>query len=685
VNKLRWGILSTGYIAKAFARGVQHSKTGELIAVGSRAQDSAEAFGAEFNIPHRHGSYEALLADPDVDAVYISPPHPFHVEWAIKAAEAGKHVLCEKPLALNTPQAMAVIEAALRCDVFLMEAFMYRCHPQTARLVELIRDKAIGDLRFIQATFSFNFPFQPGHRLLANELGGGGILDVGCYPVSMSRLIAGVAIGKDFDDPIEVKGAGKLNSITGTDEYAAATLKFSSGIVAQVACGVQVAQENVVRIYGTHDYIVVPDPWIPSREGGATKIVLHRQSEVQEVTIETNEWLYGIEADTVAAHIEQRQAPSPAMSWDDTLGNMRTLDEWRKSIRLVYNSEKADAPEMKVTAARRPLRSSRRAEEQVSGGEAVAHPLLRTSAPMRYGPIDGVNKPISRLIMGVDNQETIAHASVMLDDFFERGGNTFDTAHIYLGGRAEPILGQWVKNRNIREQIVILDKGAHTPFCTPEFLTQQLLISLDRLQMDYVDIYMMHRDNPQVPVGEFIDVLNEHLNAGRMRAFGGSNWSIERVEAANAYARAKGLRGFSAISNNFSLARMIEPPWAGCLSASTPEFRAWLTKTQLPLMPWSSQARGFFLPHATPDNRSDPELVRCWYSEDNFERQRRARELAQKYGVLPINIALAYVLNQPFPTFPLIGPRTLAETRTSLPALDVPLTPEEVKWLNLEE
>src|SRR5207248_4844971 len=134
------------------------------------------------------------------------------------------------------------------------------------------------------------------------------------------------------------------------------------------------------------------------------------------------------------------------------------------------------------------------------------------------------------------------------------------------------------------------------------------LQSLERLQMEYVDIYMLHRDNPAVPVGEFIDVLNEQVRAGRMRVFGASNWSIERIEAANAYARANGLAGFGAASNNFSLARMIEPVWAGCISASDPVSRAWFTETQMPLMPWSSQARGFFTDRARPDDETDPEL-----------------------------------------------------------------------------
>jgi aryl-alcohol dehydrogenase-like predicted oxidoreductase len=275
-------------------------------------------------------------------------------------------------------------------------------------------------------------------------------------------------------------------------------------------------------------------------------------------------------------------------------------------------------------------------------------------------------------------------AAVMFDDFFEGGGNCFDTAYNYADGLCEYLLGHWIHNRNIRDQVVILSKGAHTPFCTPNDLTRQLLESLERLQTDYVDIYMLHRDNLDVAVEEFVDVLNEHHQAGRIRVLGVSNWSIERIEAANRYSESKGLHGLYAVSSNFSLARMLQIPWAGCVTNSDAESRAWFTNTQISLMPWSSQAMGFFV-RAYPNDRSDANLVRCWYSEDNFQRLERTKEMAHKLGVLPINIALAYVLCQPFPTFPLIGPRTLAETRTSFQALDIKLTPQDLRRLNLEE
>ena len=662
-EKLRWGILAAGNIAKTFAKGLAGSKTGRLVAVGSRSKEKAEAFAREFGEVRAHGSYEDLLADTDVQAVYVATPHPLHAEWTIKAAEAKKHILCEKPLTLNFAGAMAAVEAAREHDVFLMEAFMYRCHPQTERLVELLRDQVVGEVRLIGATFGFHAGFNPSARLFSGALGGGGILDVGCYAVSLARLVAGVAAGKTIAEPLDVSGTGFLGS-TGVDEWAVASLKFPGGIVAQLATSVSVALDNKVHIFGSDGHILLEDPWIPGRDASPSKILVHRkgEKEPQEILIRPDRDLYSIEADTVAEHLAARQAAFPAMTWADSLGNSRTLDRWREAVGLVYPSERFDAPHPPV--AGRPL-------------------AVRADAPIPSGRIPGLEKKVSRLVMGVDNQRTMASTAVLFDAFFERGGNAFDTAWLYGGGWSERLVGRWIALRGVREKVVILDKGAHTPHCNPADLTRQLLESLDRLGTDYVDIYMMHRDNPQVPVGEFIDVLNEHLAAGRIRAFGGSNWKIERIEAADAYAKKAGKVGLAALSNQFSLARMVEPPWDGCLTSSDARWRSWLKKTQTPLMPWSSQASGFFV-RADPADRSDESLARCWYAEDNFERLQRARDLGARKGVAPINIALAYVLAQPFPTFPLIGPRTLEELRVALEALAVSLSPQELSWLNLE-
>ncbi len=355
-----------------------------------------------------------------------------------------------------------------------------------------------------------------------------------------------------------------------------------------------------------------PTPWVPAREGGTVKIIVKKRKdkEPQEIAIETSEWLYGIEADTVAANVESRQAAFPAMSWDDTLGNMKMLDAWRQSFGFVYDAEKPEARTRTVHG--RPL-------------------AVREDATMEYGSIEGVDKPVSRLVMGVRQPDLPPARGGHVGRLLRARRQCVRLAPTSTA--AADARRRWASGSRTATSATRSSSSTRAPtrrMCFPDKLTEQLLISLDRLQMDYVDIYMMHRDNLDVPVGEFVDVLNEHKRAGRMLAFGVSNWTSDRVQAFNDYAARKGLTGFAAVSNNFSLARMVEAPWKGCLSSSDAESRAWFTKTQTPLMPWSSQARGFFTGRARPDDLSDSELVRCWYAEDNFRRQQRAQELAKK-------------------------------------------------------
>ncbi|MDQ2733195.1 MAG: Gfo/Idh/MocA family oxidoreductase [Armatimonadota bacterium] len=341
-DPVRWGIIGPGAIAGWFAQGVEESTSGLLVAVGSRTQEKADRFGKEFNVPRCFVGYDALLADPDVDAVYVATPHPAHMEWVIKAAEAGKHILVEKPIGMNLSEAERMIEAARTHDVFLMEAFMYRCHPLAATLAELIREGAVGDVRLIHSHFGYHSQPSPTSRAFAMELGGGGILDVGCYPASMSRLLAGAAVGKPFDEPEEVKACGHLGSM-GADEWAVASVKFGSGICAQLSCAVRVEtmKDSMLRVFGSKGMLEVADPWQASRfNRNPTVIRIRRsgESEPEEILLEAPRMLYTYEVDTVGENIPNRQAP--AMTWDDTLGNMRLLDRWRAEVGLVYDMEK---------------------------------------------------------------------------------------------------------------------------------------------------------------------------------------------------------------------------------------------------------------------------------------------------------------------------------------------------------
>ena len=665
-QELKWGILSTGAIARAFAIGLGQSRTGRLVAVGSRGDDTADAFGTDFGIPPagRHGSYESLLDDANVEAVYVATPHPFHPEWAIKAAEAGKHVLCEKPFALNCPHATAMFEAAREQGVFMMEAFMYRCHPQVARLLEIIAAGELGEVKVIQAAFAFAGGSDLDSRLLNNALGGGGILDVGGYPISLCRLVAGAANGMPFCEPVEVAGVGHVGT-TGVDEYAAAVLKFPGDVIAEVATGVLLGMDNVARIYGTEGWILVQSPWAASRQDPQEGVMLvNAGGNTREVRVPAECTSFGYEADVVAeAVFAGRQQPSaPAMTWDDTLGNMRALDRWRECLGVVYEAEKPE--HCRTTVANRELR--------VGAGHN-----------MRYGHVPGLDKQVSRFVMGVDNQGSFPHAQVLFDAWYECGGNAFDTSWVYGAGTQEILLGQWIRARGVRDDLVIVVKGAHTPRCTPELLLADFHTSLERLQLERADLYVMHRDNPDVPAGEFVDVLNDLREQGLVAAFGGSNWTIERFEEANEYARDSGKQGMALLSNNLSLARMVRPVWDGCLHVSDAQSRRRLQQRQTVVFAWSSQARGYFLPEAQWKKLGEDDFA-CWDAPDNLQRRERAFELAVRRGVSAINIAAAYVLCQPFPVFALIGPREVHELTTSLPALDIDLSPAELAYLDLD-
>ncbi|MEU5266445.1 Gfo/Idh/MocA family oxidoreductase [Amycolatopsis sp. NPDC021455] len=332
MTELRWGLLAAGTIAAHFAAGVEESKHGRLTAVGARDAGRAREFATRFDIPKAYGSYEDLLADPDVDAVYVSTPHAMHKEWAVAAAEAGKHVLCEKPLTISAADAEEVITAARKHDVFLMEAFMYRLHPQTRRLVELIASGAIGEVRAVDTTFSFDSNPEETARLSDPALGGGGILDVGCYCTSLARLVAQAATGQDVVEPAEVSGMAHL-SADGVDEWATGLLRLPGDILATISCGIRLAREDGIRVFGSRGQIHIPRPaWIhPLRKPGISRIILTPAGgEPEVIEVEATQGVFAREADHVAAHVGDRQAPE--LTWAETLANMRTLDRWREAV-----------------------------------------------------------------------------------------------------------------------------------------------------------------------------------------------------------------------------------------------------------------------------------------------------------------------------------------------------------------
>jgi predicted dehydrogenase len=340
-EQLRWGILGTGKIARIVATAVAESEGGELVAVGSRDAERAASFAADFDVPRSFGDYDGVIRTPEVDLVYVALHHPLHREWAVRAADAGKHILCEKPMAVNHAEASQIVEAARRNDVFLLEAFAYRSHPQTRRLVELLGERAIGEVRLIDAVFGYDAGPEPANYLMVHELAGGGILDVGCYTTSMAHLVAAAAHGRDAAPALQVTGAGVIGP-TGVDHSAAATLTFDGGVLARVACSIQANLDSSLRVVGSEGTMTVASPWLPGLIGSEAQILVERWGSAPElIDIPLERGVYTIEVEEVNEAIRSGERSPSAMPWPESLANMNTLDRWRAAIGLQYDSEES--------------------------------------------------------------------------------------------------------------------------------------------------------------------------------------------------------------------------------------------------------------------------------------------------------------------------------------------------------
>ncbi len=320
---LRWGILGTGQIAKKFAADLPFSQTGRLVVTASRSGESAIAFAAGHGGVGVEG-YDALIANPDVDAVYISLPNSLHKEWSVKSLEAGKHVLCEKPIALSAPEAEEMFAVAAKSGCILIEAFMYRAHRQTQQLFQAIKDGIIGELRIVRANFTFDR--EPSKEDARYRVGGGGgaIMDVGSYCTDFIRTLAG-------SEPTRVHSIIHQHPF-GVDDYAAGTLGFESGLLATFTCGMTVTSDQNAHIAGTTGRIEISRFWRANE--GYTIFrpgKMPEQSSAEFVTLEEEETrpIYAVEADAFAGVVEET-----IPNWnppENAINNMRVLDRLRHS------------------------------------------------------------------------------------------------------------------------------------------------------------------------------------------------------------------------------------------------------------------------------------------------------------------------------------------------------------------
>jgi len=307
-------VLSTARIGARFVEGASRTAGADVVAVASRSRGAAQAFAAAHGIPRAHGSYEALLADSGVDAIYVPLPNGLHVEWTMRALQAGKHVLCEKPMDRRPARVAAAFDAAERTGLVLSEGFMWRHHPQAARLRELLGADAIGDVRLVRACFSFALTARTDVRL-DHALDGGALMDVGCYCVSGARLAAG-------GEPLSVSAHAVTRR--GVDTRLTALLRFDRDVLGVIDCGFDLAGRGELEITGSKGRIVLPDPWLAYHP----RIVLERGDAREVVAVEHADG-FALELEDMCAAIRGQR--EPLLGRGDALGQARTIEALYRS------------------------------------------------------------------------------------------------------------------------------------------------------------------------------------------------------------------------------------------------------------------------------------------------------------------------------------------------------------------
>jgi predicted dehydrogenase len=313
-HAVKWGIISTADINRMVIPAAHASPKVELVAVASRDQARADEYAKTWEIERAYGSYETLLADPEIEAVYISLPNAMHCEWSIKALEAGKHVLCEKPLSRNTDQVEAAFDAADRTGRLLSEAFMYRHHPQMKRAKELVDDGAIGELRLIRSAFSYSL-YDEGNIRLRTDLEGGALMDVGCYNVSGSRLFGG--------EPEKAYGEAWFGP-SGTDWVFGGTLRFPGNVIALFDCGTAMPERDELEAIGSEGSLFLDDPW----HCNVPVIELRRDGKAERIELEPAD-SYRLELENLSAAI--RGEGELLLGRDDAVGQARALEALHES------------------------------------------------------------------------------------------------------------------------------------------------------------------------------------------------------------------------------------------------------------------------------------------------------------------------------------------------------------------
>ncbi len=661
VATVRWGIIGPGAIARVFATAIDGLDGHEIVAVGSRDPQRAANFNAERGYRAAEaGTYRDLVRNESVDAVYVASPHSGHLEHAALALRHGKAVLCEKPLCVNASEARRLCAIARDSGLPLLEAMWTRFLPATQRAADWVANGTIGEPSRVVCAFGFHAQFDPESRLYDPELAGGSLLDIGCYTLSLASLVFGERVTGGNIPQIEVRAD---LAPSGVDEYCKVVLRFGGGAEAYLESSISKALSATGVIQGDRGRIVIQDFWRAQ--------TLELECEAKEVATLECPFLcngYEYQALELERMLRDGDVESPLLPHAESIGLLELMDELRRRMGVQYPFESS----IGVTAG--------------------------TQRAMTYRPF--AERHLPRLILGTmplsnDTPAAQDEADALLDAAFEHGISALDTGHIYGNGASERAIGSWLERRGLADDVFILSKGCHPdasgPRVNPEALARDLAESLDRLRLPAVDLYMLHRDDPAVPVGEMVDAFAEHLAAGRLYAYGFSNWTRARIEEACDYAEANDRPLPAASSPNFSLADQVHDPWGGgCVTltgAAAADDRDWHRSTGMAIFAWSSLARGLFSGRVTRRAlAADPGLLdeacRTAYVHDvNLARLERVIEFAEAGRASVPQIALAWVLAQDLPLHAIVGAATEEEVEDLAAAAALTITEEEGKWL----
>ena len=746
---VRWGILGPGSIARVFATAVDSLDGHEVVATGSRDPGRALVFNAERGyVDAEVGTYRDLVRSEAVDAVYVASPHHAHLEHAALALRHGKAVLCEKPLCVNASEARRLCAVARGCERPLLEAMWTRFLPATLQAAEWVGNGVIGEPSRVVASFGFHTEFDPDHRLYNPELAGGSLLDIGCYTLSLASLVFGERVTGGGIPVIQVRSE---LAPSGVDRHCDIVLRFGDGAEAHLVSSISRSTSSTAVVQGGKGRIVIPEFWraqqvrleceakevaaleSPFQCNGYEYQALEMERMIREGDVESPllphaESIGLLELmDEIRRRMGVRYPFEPSIGV--TAGTHRAMTYRPFAAPLgtrVFRPAAAEGGTHRATTsppASAPLgaRVFRPAAAEggfeivagSAGGSSLRPPLgARVFRPAAAeggqedapaaGRLLSDESPLhlSRLVLGTmildgDAPASQDAADALLDAAFENGICAVDTGHVYGGGASERAVGAWLERRGLADEVFVLSKGCHPdaegPRVSPEALARDLGESLDQLRLPAVHLYMLHRDDPAVPVGEMVDAFAEHLAAGRLRAWGFSNWTRTRIEEACGYAEANGRPLPAASSPNFSLADQVRDPWGGGCATLTGEAAAgdrdWHRDTGMAIFAWSSLAGGLFSGRVTRRAlAADPGLVdeacrTAYVHEVNLARLERVIEFAEAGGASVPQIALAWVLAQDLPLHAIVGAATEAEIEDLVAAAALTLTGEEQRWL----